>query len=94
MAINYNLNDSKEMGDLSNFDQYSHNSQMSHLSSQIVAESGTEVDSFTKKQRSMKKAGKGNWKRNQQHVKITQGILKTSSTGPLYQQLGQVGRTG
>ena len=44
---------------------------MSHLSSQIVVESGQEVDSFSRKPRSLKKAGGGKWKRNQAHVKIT-----------------------
>ena len=62
---------------------------MSHLSSQIVQESGLESENFTKPPRSMRKAGHGvgKWKRSQNTVKITQGILKTSSTHAVYQNL-------
>ena len=57
---------------------------MSHISSQIVQEAGIETDHFSKAPRSMRKAGGGKWKRTQANVKITQGILKTSSTHPVY----------
>lgn len=87
-----NQNDQKNEAKLdisNNFDQFSHTSQMSQLSSQIVQESGQEAEAFSKHPRSLRKVGGGKWKRNQTHVKVTQGILKTSSTQPIYQQMSQ-----